>query len=860
MECKFILYTAQLALICSETTFHNSNLQPLYCNYSALMTPILESEDYILSLEVAPPRITIRQMYSTSSPSSYPLMWVANYYNQSALLDTSYAAGTANSTTTSCSLQFTGDGDLQLLLVSGNTNTTARTAPQNQVLLWNSGTAGMGVQLMNLTTFGNLVLLDAKNNSIWQSFDHPNSQILYSQKFRSGMRAVAASTTQNDFAGGIYSMVLENGDLRLYSNFDNMSSSNSLCYWSLNETKFGGNLTDVAYASTGREDASIVLYAADGSVIYQYISGESAPGFPYMQLDSDGNLRTYSLQQGVYYDTTFTALSTGYEYPNFCGSYGICSSINSTCSCLSSFQPVNASDPSQGCFSLVVQVPDQKSCSSSAAADNSSSSSSSSLSYGFLDMGSSSSVAVGFDYTSNKYSKPLEDLDVEECKSLCLQNCSCVAAFYYSDTGSCFHIPGRVQTIQRTSNPNQLMFLKILVNQTNPTPNPPPSSPGSVVPAQFSSEEVRSTAMKMKIAVAIAAGLFCMLIGIVVCIWRYKSRQKRKSRNQVEEEEKLFNMLPSLPPRFTYKELQSVTQNFKEKLGAGGFGSVYAGTLPDKSQVAVKQLEGGYTGEGKKQFQAEVATIGSINHVNLVRLRGFCMEAQHRLLVYEYMASSSLDRSLFRSDHHDLDDQPTSRPEVLLLDWSTRYSIALGVARGLAYLHEGCSRQIIHCDIKPENILLDEHMTAKLSDFGLSKVLQKDRSNKISNMRGTRGYLAREWLLLNAPITPKSDVYSFGMVLLELCTGRRNLNIADVENLQETEECYVPAKALSLQGNTEKLLELIDAQLGQEFDKQQAVKLIEISLACIQDDPASRPTMGTVVKLLEASITTSSNF
>jgi hypothetical protein len=126
-------------------------------------------------------------------------MWVANYYNQSALLDTSYAAGTANSTTTSCSLQFTGDGDLQLLLVSGNTNTTARTAPQNQVLLWNSGTAGMGVQLMNLTTFGNLVLLDAKNNSIWQSFDHPNSQILYSQKFRYYCEAYSYLISCNSF-------------------------------------------------------------------------------------------------------------------------------------------------------------------------------------------------------------------------------------------------------------------------------------------------------------------------------------------------------------------------------------------------------------------------------------------------------------------------------------------------------------------------------------------------------------------------------------------------------------------------------------------------------------------------------------
>jgi hypothetical protein len=169
------------------------------CNYSALMTPILESDDYILSLEVAPPRITIRQMYSTSSPSSYPLMWVANYYNQSVLLDTSHAAGTANSTTTSCSLQFTSDGDLQLLLVSGNTNTTAGTAPQKQMLLWNSGTAGMGVQLMNLTTFGNLVLLDAQNNSIWQSFDHPNSQILYSQQFRYYCEAYSYLISCNSF-------------------------------------------------------------------------------------------------------------------------------------------------------------------------------------------------------------------------------------------------------------------------------------------------------------------------------------------------------------------------------------------------------------------------------------------------------------------------------------------------------------------------------------------------------------------------------------------------------------------------------------------------------------------------------------
>ncbi|CAN1751364.1 G-type lectin S-receptor-like serine/threonine-protein kinase At5g24080, partial [Linum perenne] len=194
---------------------------------------------------------------------------------------------------------------------------------------------------------------------------------------------------------------------------------------------------------------------------------------------------------------------------------------------------------------------------------------------------------------------------------------------------------------------------------------------------------------------------------------------------------------------------------------SGGFGSVYKGSLGDGTLVAVKKLDK-VLPHGEKEFITEVNTIGSMHHMNLVRLCGYCSEGPQRLLVYEFMKNGSLDKWIFPS---------------FVLDWPTRFSIAIATAQGIAYFHEQCRNRIIHCDIKPENILLDENFCPKVSDFGLAKLMGREHSHVVTMVRGTRGYLAPEWVS-NRPITVKADVYSYGMLLLEIIGGRRNLDMS----------------------------------------------------------------------------------
>ncbi|KAK1257242.1 G-type lectin S-receptor-like serine/threonine-protein kinase [Acorus gramineus] len=287
--------------------------------------------------------------------------------------------------------------------------------------------------------------------------------------------------------------------------------------------------------------------------------------------------------------------------------------------------------------------------------------------------------------------------------------------------------------------------------------------------------------------------------------------------------------------QFSYKELQKCTKGFREKLGAGGFGAVYHGTLANQTVVAVKQLEG--IEQGEKQFRMEVATISSTHHLNLVGLIGFCSEGCHRLLVYEFMKNGSLDCFLFSS--------------MSRLGWETRFSIALGTAKGITYLHEECRDCIIHCDIKPENILLDKNFNAKVLDFGLVKLINpKDhRHRTLMSVRRTRGYLAPEWLA-NLPITSKSDVYSYGMILLETVSGRRNFDVSE-ETGQKNFSVW--AYEEYDKGN---IGGIVDKRLNDnEIDAEQLRRVIEVCFWCIQEQPSQRPTMGKVVQMLEGIMT-----
>uniref|UniRef100_A0A453EGJ0 non-specific serine/threonine protein kinase n=1 Tax=Aegilops tauschii subsp. strangulata TaxID=200361 RepID=A0A453EGJ0_AEGTS len=280
---------------------------------------------------------------------------------------------------------------------------------------------------------------------------------------------------------------------------------------------------------------------------------------------------------------------------------------------------------------------------------------------------------------------------------------------------------------------------------------------------------------------------------------------------------------------FSNAQIKKATGNFSEKLGEGGFGCVFKGTLPGSPMVAVKKLKD--LGQGEKQFRAEVQSIGMIQHINLVRLFGFCAEGSKRLLVYEYMESGSLSSHLF------------SKSSVKLI-WELRYSIALGTARGLAYLHEECKDCIIHCDIKPDNVLLDADLCPKVADFGMAKLLCRDFSRALTTMRGTIGYLAPEWIS-GLPITHKSDVYSYGMMLLEIISGRRN-----AEKIKEGKFTYFPIFA-AVKVNEGDVMCLLDSRLEGDADVEQLSRACKIACWCIQDAEDHRPMMGQVVRMLE---------
>ncbi|XP_030538594.2 G-type lectin S-receptor-like serine/threonine-protein kinase At2g19130 [Rhodamnia argentea] len=273
---------------------------------------------------------------------------------------------------------------------------------------------------------------------------------------------------------------------------------------------------------------------------------------------------------------------------------------------------------------------------------------------------------------------------------------------------------------------------------------------------------------------------------------------------------------------FEYRVLKKATKNFSEKIGEGGFSSVFRGVLPDLTPIAVKKLLN--QNQSHKQFLAEVRTIGTIQHVNVVRLRGFCAEESKRFLVYEYLANGSLAAHLFQKGSS-------------TLDWKTRYRIAIGTAKGLEYLHERCRDHIIHCDIKPENILLGSELVPQIADFGLAKLLGRDVSRVITTMRGTRGYLAPEWITGGA-ITSKVDVFSYGKLLFEIISGKRN-----IEELNSDMRHYLPLQIANSIAKGEEVLSLVDRRLNGLVEMEEVCRAWEVACWCIQDSERDRPTM-----------------
>ncbi|KAJ9189275.1 hypothetical protein P3X46_000587 [Hevea brasiliensis] len=291
-----------------------------------------------------------------------------------------------------------------------------------------------------------------------------------------------------------------------------------------------------------------------------------------------------------------------------------------------------------------------------------------------------------------------------------------------------------------------------------------------------------------------------------------------------------------LPIRYSYFDIKRITRGFKDKLGEGGYGLVYKGKLRSGQLVAIKIL--GKSKANGQEFINEVATIGRIYHVNVVRLIGFCVERSKRALVYEFMPNGSLDKHIFL------------RGGSSAISIEKMYEISLGVAQGIEYLHRGCNMQILHFDIKPHNILLNESFIPKISDFGLAKLYPPDNDVvSLTAARGTWGYMAPELINKNlGGASHKADVYSFGILLMEMVGRRKTLN-ASAEHLSQI---YFPTWAY------DKLSEGKDVELGDVSDEEKKIanKMVLIALWCTQLEPIHRPSMHAVIKMFEAEFET----
>ncbi|KAL9840661.1 putative BRASSINOSTEROID INSENSITIVE 1-associated receptor kinase 1 RLK-Pelle-LRR-II family [Arabidopsis thaliana] len=289
--------------------------------------------------------------------------------------------------------------------------------------------------------------------------------------------------------------------------------------------------------------------------------------------------------------------------------------------------------------------------------------------------------------------------------------------------------------------------------------------------------------------------------------------------------------------RFTLRELLVATDNFSNKnvLGRGGFGKVYKGRLADGTLVAVKRLKEERTKGGELQFQTEVEMISMAVHRNLLRLRGFCMTPTERLLVYPYMANGSVASCLR--------ERPEGNPA---LDWPKRKHIALGSARGLAYLHDHCDQKIIHRDVKAANILLDEEFEAVVGDFGLAKLMNYNDSHVTTAVRGTIGHIAPEYLSTGKS-SEKTDVFGYGVMLLELITGQKAFDLARLANDDDIMLLDWVKEVLK----EKKLESLVDAELEGKYVETEVEQLIQMALLCTQSSAMERPKMSEVVRMLE---------
>ncbi|CAL5410960.1 unnamed protein product [Camellia sinensis] len=323
------------------------------------------------------------------------------------------------------------------------------------------------------------------------------------------------------------------------------------------------------------------------------------------------------------------------------------------------------------------------------------------------------------------------------------------------------------------------------------------------------------------VAIVVSIGGSVLLIILGFCL----AYRKRMKKYDVIESDISCNLI----------WLQFKSNNFSDdnKIGEGGFGSVYKGILTNGQEIAVKRLSR-KSGQGAEEFKNEAVLVAKLQHRNLVRLLGFCLEGEEKILIYEFVPNKSLDYFL-------LDPQEQEK-----LDWSKRYKIIGGIARGMLYLHEDYQLKIIHCDLKVSNVLLDGDMNTKISDFGMAMIFGVDQTQGNTNrVVGTYGYMSPEYAM-HGQFSVKSDIFRFGVLVLEIISGKKNNTFHQTKCAEDllNDACKL--------WREERPLELMDSTLEGSYSRNEVIKCIHIGLLCVQEDPNARPSMATVVVMLNS--------
>ncbi|XXG84888.1 hypothetical protein AAC387_Pa11g0098 [Persea americana] len=681
-----------------------------------------------------------------------------------------------------------------------------------RLVIWKTDTASSSPVQLRLQNTGNLMILQiSTNKTLWQSFGFPTDTLLPLQPFTREMKLIA-SRSQSNYSSRFYSFFFDNDNImRLLYSTPNISSTfwpdPGLVTWDAGRTTYNSSRI-AAFDLSGYFQSSDDL---------KFSASDFGVGpMRRLTIGYDGNLRLYSLDEKGDWGISWQAIPEICSMHGLCGPNGICVYEQSQrrCSCPSGFKLKDPTDLSQGCwptFNLSCDPLDSK----------------------FITLPYTEFYGYDLNYTEN--------LSLQQCMNICLKSCSCKAILYRGDgpkgNGQCypktqllngFHSPafnGTVHIrvpINETLSDRDRVWLETTVLSCDPNAH-------VELDRTYEQKQENSSLKYLLWFVAIIGGveLICIYMG-----WWYMN--KNNSQSAIE---KGYMIAPNGFKRFRYHELKKATRNFSEVIGRGGGGVVYKGVLPDERVVAVKRLEG--VNQGEAEFLAEISVIGRINHMNLILVWGFCVERRRKFLVYEYMECGTLADNL-SSD---------------ALDWEKRFEIAVGTAKGLAYLHEECLEWVLHCDVKPQNILLDANCHPKVADFGLSKL--RDRSgNKhlnISKIRGTRGYMAPEWIL-NQPITSKVDVYSYGIVLLEMVTGRNSFGF-NIDSEGDGKEfrnlvTWVREMTCATNGRPGRIGQIIDPKMDAAYDVVKMEILVKVALQCVEEDKDARPTMTQVVQML----------